>query len=108
MRDGEHRPAGDQPLERDLDLPLRLGVDAARRLVEDENARVMQDRSRDRDALALASGESVATLSDDGVVPLAKLADEIVRVRCLGGGDDCAGRRVGQAVTDVLENRSME
>ena len=81
MSNREHRTARNQPLERFLDLPLGLGVDAARRLVEDENPRIVQDRARDRDALALTARQCVPPLADHGVVALTELADEVVRVR---------------------------
>ena len=81
VRDGEHRAPRDQPVERLLDLVLRLGVDGAGGLVEDQDARVVQDRPRDRDALALAARERVPALADHGVVAVRQLADEVVRVR---------------------------
>ena len=83
VRDREHRPARDQPIERLLDLPLRLRVHAARRLVENENPRIVQNRSRDRDPLTLTARQRVSPLADHRVVPLAQLADEVVRVRRL-------------------------
>src|SRR5215472_2969455 len=81
VRDREHGSAFDQSLERLLDLPLRFGIDAARRLVQDENAGIVQDRTRDRDALTLAAGERMSALTHDGVVALPELADEVVRIR---------------------------
>src|SRR3712207_8910526 len=48
--------------QRLLDLALGLRVDAARRLVEDQDPRVVQDRPRDRDPLALAARERVPAL----------------------------------------------
>jgi hypothetical protein len=44
-----------QPVQRLLDLLFRLAVHAAGCLVEDEDARVVQDRAGDADALALAA-----------------------------------------------------
>ena len=55
MGDGERRTTLGHAVHGLLDLPLRLHVDRARRLVEDENARVVQHRSGDGDALALSS-----------------------------------------------------
>ena len=40
---------------------------ARRRLVEDQDRRVLEDRARDRDALALAAGQPHAVLADDRV-----------------------------------------
>ena len=48
------RPAR-QPLHRLLHRALALGVERARRLVEQQDRRVAQDRPRDRQPLALAA-----------------------------------------------------
>jgi len=84
MRDGEHRATPDQVIQRFLDLPFRFRVDAAGGFVENEDARVVQDRARDGHALTLTTGQRVTALADDGVVPLTELADEIMRIGCLG------------------------
>ena len=65
-RDG--RPALDQALERRLDEPLADGVERRRRLVEDQDPRVLEEDPGDRDALLLAARELVAALADDRVV----------------------------------------
>ncbi len=44
-----------QPLEQRDDLLARLGVERARRLVGEQQARPVRERTRDRDALALAA-----------------------------------------------------
>ena len=63
VRDGEGRAALDQAGDRVLDLLLGLGVDRGGRLVEDQDARVVQDRAGDADALALAAAERLAALA---------------------------------------------
>ena len=50
-----------------LDLLLGLGVERRGRLVEQQDARVLQDGAGDRDALLLAAGELQAALADHGV-----------------------------------------
>ncbi len=42
VRDDERRPTAHQPLERFFDEVLALGVERARRLVEDQDARVLE------------------------------------------------------------------
>src|SRR5947209_2461435 len=66
--DRDRRAALGQPVERLLYGALGLGVERARRLVEDQDGRVAQDRAGDRDALLLAAGEAVAALADYRVV----------------------------------------
>ena len=68
-------------LQRGADLELRLDVDAAGGVVEDEDARVHDERPRDRDALALAAAEREAALADDRLVALGERLDEVVGLR---------------------------
>src|SRR5512132_2522740 len=102
MRDREHRPAGDQPLQRLLNRPLRLRINAARRLVENEDSWIVQDRPGYGNALALTARQRMPALAHDRVVSLPQLADEVVRVRRLRRSDDIAEGRVGHRVTDVV------
>jgi hypothetical protein len=53
VRDDDRRPAVEQPVERGLDQDLGRTIDVRRRLVEDEDARIGQERTGDRDQLAL-------------------------------------------------------
>ena len=56
-----------------------LVVERTRRLVEDQDARVREQRAGDRHALALPARKARALLADDGVVAFGQLADELVR-----------------------------
>src|SRR5215207_4991125 len=55
--DDERRAAPHEAIERLLHGALALGVEGGRRLVEEEDRRVLQDCTGDGDALALAAGE---------------------------------------------------
>ena len=59
-----------QPVERGLDRHLGLGVDGGGAVVEDEQARIGEQRARDGDALPLPAREPDAALADDRVVAL--------------------------------------
>src|SRR6516164_11727773 len=50
----EHRPAGGNLIHVLLNFSLGFVIEGTRRLVEDQNARIHDERSRNRDALALA------------------------------------------------------
>ena len=63
----EVRP-GEQPAQTLLDAPLGVQVDVGGRLVEHEDARVGDQRPRERDQLALAGGQLRAALADLRVV----------------------------------------
>ena len=75
-----------QRLQGGLNQPLGTGVERAGGLVQDQDARVLQDDAGDGDALLLAAGELVAALADDGVVALGQLHDAVV-----DGGGACGG-----------------
>ena len=62
-----------QPVERLLDLVLGDGVDAAGRVVQDQDARVEQQGAGDGDALLLPAAERRAALADRRVVALREL-----------------------------------
>ncbi len=95
------RPSA-QAVERLLHGALGLGVERARRLVEDEHRRVAQDRAGDRDALLLAAGEAVAALADDGVVAVGQRRDEVVDLRGARGRLELLVGRVGPGEAQVL------
>ena len=68
VRDHERRAAREELLERVLDQPLGLRVDARGRLVEDEDGRVVRQRAREGEQLALPAREVAAALADLRVV----------------------------------------
>ena len=69
VRDHEGGAALHHLVERGLHLALGCGVERARRLVEDQDRRILQQRARDREALALAAGERAAALADGASKP---------------------------------------
>ena len=54
VRDGDRRPAGHQHVQRVADQQLGFRVDARRRLVENQHARIERQRARERQQLLLA------------------------------------------------------
>ena len=63
MGDDEGRPVLHQALHRFDNGFLGPDIDRAGRLVQNENRRVFQERSRQRNALAFAAREAHATLT---------------------------------------------
>ena len=64
------------------------GVQAGRRLVQQDNRRVANDRAPNCYSLALASGESHAALSENGIVAFRQFIDELTGIRQLCGFND--------------------
>ena len=108
VRDHEHRAPARQAGERRLHRALALVVQRARRLVEDDDRRVLEEHARDGDALFLPARQARAVLADRRVVAHRQRAHELVDVGLLGRGDDLVERGVGAAVGDVLADGAVE
>src|SRR5918995_1153056 len=91
-----------------LDLRLALDVETSHRLVQDQDGGVPDDGPGDGYPLALPSGECVAPLADDGLVPIFELHYEVVGVGCFGGLDNFLRGGVQLAVGDVLLDGGAE
>jgi len=90
-----------QVVERPLDLALGLRVEGARRLVQDQDGRVLQERAGDGDPLPLAAGEEPAPLPNPRLVTLRQRLDEAVRLGEPGGALHLRERHLWPAVGDV-------
>src|SRR6267154_6454908 len=80
VRDHDRGASLHEPLHRLLDQGLRFGIEARRRLVEDQNRRVCEKRARQRDALPLAARQLDAAFADQRAVALRQPQDELMRV----------------------------
>ena len=100
--------AGAQFADRLLDMALGFGIERGGRLVEQDDRRVLDQRPRDGDALALAAGELQAVLADLRVVAGREAHDEIVRMGGLGGGDDLRFAGAELAERDVVADGAAE
>ena len=97
-----------QPLHRLLDQRLRFRIEARRRLVQDQDRRVRQERPRQRHALSLAAGQLHAALADQRAIAGRQAGDEVVRVGQTRRVLDLRLRRAGATVGDVLGERAMK
>src|ERR1700704_6605797 len=109
MGDHERCTALHESFERLLDVALRFAVEGGGRLVQDQHRRVLEERTRDGEPLPLAAREAHAVLPDHGVESLRHFADELHRVRRLGGLNDVGPARSGEAtIGDVRGDRGVE
>src|SRR2546425_6001261 len=102
MRDHHRRPSLHQAFDGVKDQGLRVNVQRACRLVEYENWCVLQKCSRERDSLTFATGQFHASLSYEGIVPVWKAGDEVVRVRVPSCGKYFLDRRFRPRESNVL------
>src|SRR3984957_13346388 len=102
MGDDERRAPRAERNEVTLEPRLGLQIEGARRLVEDDDRRVAQEEARERDALALPTGEATSALSASRVVAALESFDEPGGLCAPGGLFDL---RIGGALPpepDVL------
>src|SRR5262245_33911867 len=97
-----------QMTHRVLDLALRFAVEGSGRLVEQDDRRVLDQRARDRDALALPARQLQPVLTDRRVVSSRKAHDEIVGIGGPGGRNDRLFGCAPPAERDVFANRRTE
>mmetsp|Transcript_69704 Transcript_69704/g.105309 ORF Transcript_69704/g.105309 Transcript_69704/m.105309 type:complete len:213 (+) Transcript_69704:237-875(+) len=110
MRNHDRRPALllEQVVKRRLHHPLALVVQRARRLVQQQDRRVLDHRPRDRDPLLLPPRQLPALLPNVGLVAFREGEDEVVGVGHLGRRDHLLPRRAVLAVCNVVGNRPAE
>ena len=100
-------PSAHQAPERFADRLLGFAVERRRRLVEQQDRRILQKGARDCDALALAARKLDAAVADHGSEPFRQSLDEIA-ARRNGRAQHLIVGRGRPAVTDVFHDRSME
>jgi hypothetical protein len=95
--DEEHRRLALQLVHGLREVLRGLRIQAAGGLVEEQDARTLEDGAGDGEALLLAAGEADAVLADLGLVTLGQLVDNVVNLGDPGRLDDVveAGTRIG-------------
>src|SRR5439155_2212801 len=106
VRDYESCSSFNQFLRRLHDRPLCYRIDRARRLIQDQDRRIFQERTGKTDALTLATRKAHSALSYDRLVALGQRQDKFVTARRLRGRNDLAPAGARLAVSDVLRNRA--
>ena len=91
-----------------LDRPLGPGVEGARRLVQHQDRRVLQDGARDPHPLLLAARQLQPALAHLGVVAMGQAEDEVVDRRRPGGLLHLRPRRPLPAIGDVVADGVVE
>ena len=109
MGDDERRAAPHDLAQRLADAVLGLDVDARGGVVEDQDARVHDQRAGDGDALTLSAGQRQPALADDRLVAVGQGADERVGLGAPRGGAHLlvgrSGRPKRMFSEIVVENR---
>src|SRR5204863_2123098 len=78
------------------------------RIVEDQDARVLDQRTSDRDALPLPTRQRQPALADERLVSVGQRRDEVVQSRELGRAHDVLVALIGPRVGDVVAQGGRE
>ena len=78
------------------------------RFVENKDARIAHDGTRNRDALLLATGELATLFADAGVVAVGPGDDELVGVGRACCRDDLVRAGLGLRVPDIVGDGTVE
>ena len=95
-------------MERGTDQLVRLGIDGAGRIVENQNLRLLQQRTGDAQALALSAGHIGTALLDVRVVLIGEFLNESIGLRELRGMANLFIGGVRVAPPEVFGNSAGE
>ena len=95
-------------LEIGVDQRLALGIERRGRFVEDHQLGIDDQRARDGDALALATGEIGRSLLDPGLVTLRQALDELLGACEPGRAHRVLEVEAGPPGQDVVLHRAAE
>jgi hypothetical protein len=113
VRNGDHGLALHEIVELLLNGRLDLAVERTRRLIKNQDRRVLQKHTRDRDALTLATRKLYAALADvrvvaDAPAQIPELRNELVGCGHARGRHCSLTAGIGTTVKDVVEHRTMQ
>src|ERR1700743_1197013 len=87
---------------------LTLAIEARCSLVQQQNARVFEQRASDGDALALTAAQANAALADDGLILVGQIEDELMRIGGFGSLSHLCFGRIEPPVNAVLVDRAAK
>src|ERR1017187_1024024 len=108
VRDDDDGAVLHQVGQRPLYQHFALRVQVAGGFVQDQDGRVLQQGSRDGEALALSAGKLDAAIANHGVVAFREALDEFVGEGGLGGGADGFLLHAIAAVGDIVGHGVIE
>src|SRR6476661_5857616 len=108
VRNHDGRPALGYLLERILDRLFGAAVERARRFIQHQDRRILEQCPRNCHALLLAAGKLEAALADHGFIMIRQSLDETVDGRTSRRTLDVVPGRVPATVSDVVTDRVVE
>src|SRR4026207_1798016 len=81
MRDQQCCPPSKNPAHRPLDLIFGITIDRTRRVINNQDARISQESTSNGNSLALAARKGHTTLTDNRLVAVGKIYNELMGLR---------------------------
>ena len=106
--DDDHGPPAGDAQQVGIDHRFALRIEGAGGLVEDQDARIVDERPRNGEALALAAGEIGRALLDIGLVAIGHALDEFLGAGKPRSLHSIGEREPGAARDDVVPDRAAE
>ena len=88
VREEDHGAISGEPGDGIIDERLDRLVERDRRFLDDQNRRIMQPGSGQSDPVLLVESQVMPERTDEGVIPLRQVLDNVVCMRVLGSFDD--------------------
>src|SRR5574343_1707439 len=108
MSGGYGSAALHQVLEGVLDFFLGGAIARRCRFVQNENLRVDQQSTGNRDTLTFPAGEGLPPFADDGIIAMRQAQNKVVRMGSTGSGHNLFARGIRFAVSNVLGDGAEE
>ena len=109
MRDHQCRAVLHELLKRGLDPALRLVVERRGGFVEDQNRRILEHRTRDRQSLTLSARQPNTVVADHGLHAVRQACHEIMKISRAQGGRYGLWRRVAvSAIGHICGDRVVK
>src|ERR1700758_3622635 len=108
VRDDNDSAAFGDPQQIGIDDRLAFGVERARRLIEDQDARITDQRAGDRQSLALTAGQIGGALLDSSFIAARQMFNELLGAGQTRSVDNFLKGRVRLCCSDRLADRAAE
>ena len=108
MADDENGASGEPLVDGLADAAFEVRIEFAHRFVQDQQLGVAQQRARQTQALALATGEPVRLLADPCLVPVGQGVDELGHARHVRRIEQELVRSASIGHADVVQHRAFD
>ena len=108
VRNGDHGTPFEKARQRLLNRLFGFRIEGGSRFIEQHDGCIHQEGARDRQTLPLAARQLHAAFADQSIEALRQAIDELGAARRFDGAEHFLVARLGAAVAQVFQQRTME